>query len=239
MDKFIQKILACSNIQVNSNLVQAFPIISLNYQNKNRLFLLFQFVNNGIPNYIVLGMFEENIPLDRESLLLWLRNLCDLIMCRSGYQEKEDKLETFKNSSYFNQILFSQEGFDIINGKQYFTSGGLISRTIIVPCHVCDDRTIEFKNEIVTEEYNQFLDGDFFRKYEDYEQNYFLNFQEYHTMSYLNVLEYVKLNYKRLAKKENLNVDDQRDNLEYFVQLLDSYIAQGLSSNLDDGVKRH
>lgn len=232
MDKFIQRVLACANIEENNNLVESFPIISFSYQNEEKRFLLFRFSNNGIPNYAVIGLVKENIAFDRESFLNWLQNLYQLIVSRPN-SDRINLLKIFRESNYSKNILYTQEGFDLINGKQYFTVGGLISRTVLVSCHVCEDQSIEFYNEVKGNTYNQFLNGDLFQDYENYEQNYFLNYTEYHTMAYCNVLEYVQYNRNRLLKMANIK--NHSVDVHYLIQLLDSYLANGLS----EGYSRH
>ena len=227
MDQFIQKVLACSNILDNQNLIESFPILSVSYQNEKIRILVFRFSNHGIPNYAVLGMMKNDFLFERDTFLEWLQNIHDLIL---GYpnQDKKELLEKFQTSYYSKNFLFTQEGFDLLNGKQYFTVGGLISRTAFVPCHVCEDKSIEFSNELEANPYNQFLSGDLFLEYEDYEQNYFLNYSEYHTMAYCNVLDYVSYNRSRLLKKAQMN-DNENIGCHYLMQILDSYLANGLS----------
>lgn len=233
MEKFIQRVLSCSNIRENSNLVETFPIISVKYLNDERRLLLFRFTNNGLPNYAVLGLLKKDFVFDKRAFLQYLASLYALIMYRpNGEVNKHylDLLDSFKHSMYFDQILYSQEGFDLINGKQYFTIGGIINRTILISCHVNEDRTILFDNDMKFDEYNKFLDGDFFRDYADYEKNYFLNYAEYHTMSYFNVLDYVRFNSHRLVKKGKL---DKLNDTNYLIQLLDFHIANDLAESLD------
>ena len=223
MENFIQKMLSCANIQESDNIIQSFPVLSVHYQNEERRILLFRFVNNHIPNYIVLGLFKKDFVLEKSTFLSWLHLLYRLIMCRPNQKnEHQTMMEQFKMSFYFDNLLYSQEGFDLINGKQYFTNGGLISRTIFIACHVYEDRTIEFANDVQVSFAHQFLEGAFFRNYDDFDQNYFLNYQEYHTMFYQKVLEYVEFNRERLAKKGNC---DSRD-IHYLVQVLDSCVVQ-------------
>ena len=226
MDQFIQKILACANIEENHDLIDSFPIISVAYQNRKARILLFRFSNHGIPNYAVIGLMKDDFVFEKDSFLEWLKNINELISFKPN-KEKLELLEKFKRSNYSRSMLFTQEGFDLLNGKQYFTVGGLISRTALVSCHVCEDKSIIFYNELNANTYNQFLEGDLFREYEDYEQNYFLNYSEYHTMSYCNVLEYVEYNRTRLLKKVQIE-DTKQIDLHYLMQILDSYLANGL-----------
>ena len=232
MERFIQRFLACANIKENANLVEAFPILSVKYWGEERRLLLFRFTNNGLPNYAVVGLLKKDLVFDRRAFLQYLEALYTLIMYRPNGEANQDyfhRLDHFKHSMYFDQILYSQEGFDLINGKQHFTRGGLLNRTVLVSCHVNEDRTILFDNDMKFDEYNKFLDGDFFKSYDDYEANYFLNYAEYHTMSYFNVLDYVRFNSSRLLKKGEL---ERKDDPHYLMQLLDLHMSTDLSENL-------
>lgn len=233
MDKFIQRILACANIDDQDSIIQTFPIISAYYHNVEKRLLLYRFTNNGLPNYAVIGVFKDGFLIDRDRFFEWLKKLNQLILARPN-AEKLTMLENFRESEYFLHLLYTQEGFDLINGKQYFTVGGLVSRTVLIPCHVCEDYSIEFSSKIEENEYNQFMNGPVFRDYEDYEKNYFLNYSEYHTMAYCSVLEYVEFNRKRLLNKEEKITQFMTDN-KFLVQILDSYLAQDL---FDDHLKR-
>lgn len=232
MDKFIQKVLSCTDIKESDNLINSFPIIRINYQNCKKNLLVFRFYRNSIPNYLVIGEFKENTFFDKDTFISWLESLNTLIFSNPKEMKVNEYFEIlnkFKNSRYFNQLLYSQEGFDLINGKEYFTNAGLIGRTVEVECQILPDRSIEFYQNIKFNETNQFLEGDFFRQYEDYEKYYFLNFYEYHTMSYLNVISYIKINAQRLMElfmsSSNINEDWVNNNIDFLLQSLDSYLA--------------
>lgn len=241
MDKFIQKFLACSNMQFSDNIISLFPIIMEDYNGEMRSFLLLRFSNNGLPNYLVIGMLKEDLVIDKDSFIKWLELLKEILTFNKtnanfSYQEMVNLL---KNSRYFNGILYSQEGFDLINGKQHYTLGGLISRTILIPCQVLSDASIEFGNGIIFNRDNQFLNGTPFKEYQDYEENYFLNISEYRLMSYYDILTYVKDNANRLVKKANLSSTMIND-LGYLAQMLDFYIANYIHQTQDmDEITRH
>lgn len=231
MEKFIQRVLSCVDIRKTENLIAAFPIIRVQDQYQNRDLLIFRFQKNAIPNYLVIGAFKEDTLIERKTFLEWLKNLNDLIFLNpmESKNEYHNIFNKVKNSIYFNQLLYTQEGFDLLNGKEHFTSTGLISRTVEVECLILPDRTIEFYQMIHFHENNQFLDGDFFQEYEEYERKYFLNYDEYHTMSYLNVLTYLKLNAQRILGIVSVSSYVDEDwidaNIGYLVQILDSYLT--------------
>ena len=233
MEKFIQRVLDCTNIKKTDNLILAFPIISLNISSSQKKLLIFRFNRLSIPNYLVIGVFKDNVSIDRVSFVNWLKDLYALILSNPkemSFHEYHSLLEQVKNSICFKELLYTQEGYDLMNGKEHFTSTGLIGRTVEVECNVLPDHSIEFGQNVKFNENNQFLDGDFFREYEDYQQNYFLNFHEYHSMSYLNVISFIKINAYRLGNLiENVPnmVSDEwiEQNLVYLIQVLDSYMT--------------
>lgn len=227
MDKFIQKILTCSDIKMDKSIISSFPIITADYNGEKRSFLLFRFSNNGLPNYLVIGVLKKDLLIEKDSLIKWLGVLKELIefgKTPDNLNFYHEKIAQLKNSRYFEGILYSQEGYDLINGKQHYIAGGLICRTILIPCKVLMDGSIVFKNEVVFNGENQFLSGEPFKEYQDYEDNYFLNIYEYRLMSYYSILKYVEDNAERLMKKANLNSIEAK-NLDYLAQVLDFYIA--------------
>lgn len=241
MGNFIQRFLACSDIVINSNLISAFPIIPVDVHGKRQYLLLFQFTNHGIPNYVVIGILKDERLFEREMFLKWLQLLVDLIMFHpdeGSLADYHEKLELFKNSRYFKEFSYTQEAYDLIHCKAHFNIGGIIYRTVGISCQVSEDCTILFGNEIIEFPEYQFLKGNFFRDYEDYENSYFLNYQEYSSMSYLNVLRYVQFNKERLMRKSSLSLEELKNkDSNYYMQLLDFYLAHQISSSMEDKIK--
>ena len=242
MGNFIQRFLACSDIVINPNLISVFPIIPFDIQGKAQHFLLFQFTNHGIPNYVVMGILKDEKNFEREMFLKWLQLLVDLIMFQPERESLAcyyEKLKQFKNSRYFKEFLYTQEAYDLIHCKAHFTVGGVIHRTIGISCRVDEDRTILFENEVIEFPEHQFLKGDFFREYEDYDNSYFLNYQEYATISYLNAFRYVQFNEERLMKKSSLSLEELKcKDFNYYMQLLDFYLAHQINLKTESEIKR-
>ena len=241
MEKFIQRVLDCTDIKKNDDLISAFPIIRVNIDGNQKNLLVFRFNRLSIPNYLVIGMFKDNVFADRASFVNWLKDLYTLILSNPkelSFHEYHALLDKVKHSICFKSLLYTQEGFDLINGKEHFTNTGLISRTVEMDIQVMADKSIEFSRSVKFNLNNQFLDGDFFREYEDYQQKYFLNFYEYHSMSYLNVISFIKINAYRLGNllgnvPSIIGDEWLEQNLGYLIQMLDSYMT-----NVDMDSKR-
>lgn len=231
MEQFIQRILSCTGIKKSDNLIATFPVIRVQEQGKVYNLLIFRFQRSSIPNYLVIGAFKDGVSIDLKTFAPWLKDLNALIFSnpredRRGFQES---LKRVTNSWYFSQLLYTQEGYDLINGKEYFVNAGLLARTVEVDCQVLEDGTIEFQPSMRFNLENQFLKGSFFREYKDYEAQYFLSNREYSTMSYLDVLAYMKLNANRLLELAMHSgfVSDEwvHANIGYLLQILDAYLT--------------
>lgn len=236
MEEFIQKYLGCKNLQNYSNLINSFPIIYVNLHNQMKRLLIYRFINNKIPNYIVIGKYDENFIFDKEHFSEWLNSLNFLIHydLKSGItNDYLIELEKFKNSFYFYKLKFTQEGFDIINNKQLFIPTGNIQRTVKVHIKLQDNDLI-FDNNCYFDSTDKVLSGDFFHDYSEYEKKYFLNKKELETMRYYDVLDFAKINLNRLINSTNIeylkklsNDPLTKQDQIFLLQALDFAISQG------------
>lgn len=235
MEEFIQKYLSCRNLENYEDLIDGFPIIYVKLNNQMKRLLIYRFVNNKMPNYIVIGKYDENFIFDKDQFSEWLKSLNFLIHynLKEGFTEEYlRQLEIFKNSFYFSRLKFTQEGFDIINNKQLFIPTGNIQRTVIVNIKL-ENGDLIFDNSCYFDPTNKVLSGDFFHNYSEYEKKYFLNKKELETMGYYDVLDFAKANLNRLISStgiENLkNISKDlniKQNQMFLLQSLDFAIAQ-------------
>lgn len=239
MEDFIQKYLSCRNIENYGDLINCFPIIYVKLNNQMKRLLIYHFTNNRIPNYIVIGKYDENFVFDKEDFIGWLENLNFLIHfnLKSGItKEYIYRLQNFKNSIYFSKLKFTQEGFDIVNNKHLFIPTGNIQRTVIVNIKVENDGLV-FSNRCYFDSTNKFLLGDFFQNYSEYEKKYFLNQKEMTVMGYYDVLDFAKLNMWRIADatnngnlkkmiQNNADLVTNKQNQIFLLQVLDFAISQ-------------
>lgn len=239
MEEFIQKYLSCRNLENYGDLINSFLIIYVKLNNQMKKLLIYRFVNNRIPNYVVIGKYDEDFKFDKERFFEWLDNLNYLIHynLKSGItKEYILRLQNFKNSIYFSSLKFTQEGFDIVNNKQLFIPTGNIQRTVIVNIKI-ENNDLMFDNGCYFDPTNKVLMGDFFQDYSEYENKYFLNQKEMSTMGYYDVLDYAKLNMWRIAHvtnnetlremiSENVDLNSNKQNQTFLLQALDYAISK-------------
>ena len=103
MEEFIQKYLNCRNLENYEDLIDGFPIIYVKLNNQMKRLLIYRFVNNKMPNYIVIGKYDENFIFDKDQFSEWLKSLNFLIHynLKEGFTEEYLRQE-FNN--YFDKI---------------------------------------------------------------------------------------------------------------------------------------
>ena len=66
-----------------------------------------------------------------------------------------------------------------------------------------------------------------------------MNYQEYATISYLNAFRYVQFNKERLMKKSSLSLEELKcKDFNYYMQLLDFYLAHQINLKTESEIKR-
>lgn len=162
-------------------------------------FRKYDFVNNNLPNYVVLGRFfsksYENWKNDYVSLSENITSLIrtyllpfDVIRTRKLHDMNLKKIvfNNRSNEDIINNLEFTQEGFDLITNKFLFTDGK-IERTLIF------DNSYNHYDDLIKEENSKY-----FKPLSYYYYNYFFNDNELNNISLEQVIRYVDFNKLRL-----------------------------------------
>lgn len=166
-------------------------------------------------NYIVIGKIKyldngNNIKL-YELLRGFLHDLEELISLQSEIKEDisnyliySQQLERIELSTMMKHILFTQEGFDFISGKNLFSKSS-IPRTVSVECDLGEEIIFGNKYDLdktykvsgVNSDYGIRL-IEFFDTWETYKSLYFLNAYDLQVFDVSGIEMYTKFNYARL-----------------------------------------
>ena len=114
-------------------------------------------------------------------------------------------LKDIKTLPDFDKILFTQEGFDLLNGKNLIFKQDSLPKTIIIELEedlafgntYALDKT--YKIDFVTTEYGK-KDINYFDLWEVYEAMYFFNSFDLNIISSENIEAYIEMNYDRIIK---------------------------------------
>lgn len=212
--------------------------------------------NDGVSSYSIVHRFSNNGQLDyavigkvfAESLIESIHDYKDFISLLSALFKTSDKkrrselLDEVKTSNFFKQVLFTQEGFDLISGKHFYTNGD-IQKTIVTAnaeqdgvlvldslySEVSENKVQNFQNEkgVITEIKP-------FDSFEKYESNYFVNRKDFMNMSpreaslfvsdhYNKMINYINNNYPSFSRNASdiSSFETQEEKIAYMAQLLD------------------
>ena len=219
----------------NMSLNQRFPIIGVVSENQRKEnLLLYSFVQNGQPNYIVLGrLISGYLPrFDNQLLQSWLGHLSNVLSF--GAVGNDIKAETdyllemgaVQNSPMASKIEWTQEGFDIISGKQHFLQDGILQRTVVMEMYQEDNEYFFGSHYSGINEKNNMKGNSLFAPYREYMNNYFLNQEDLIRMSYEQAKSFALFHRYRIVK----HIKENRANEDWLI----SYCNEALSANLED-----
>ena len=195
----------------DQSLFVKFPIIFIKEEKLSLLLYLFQV--NGIPNYLVLGKLKDDyLPkLEDTPFWSWLNTLNQILnfdLCSSSLDSSYlNNMNIIWSSPISNKIEWTQEGFDIISGKQNFVKNGEISRTVKIPYHQ-NGKTCLFENKFF--DIRDSKESSLFSPIQIYLEQYFLSVDDKNRMtdeqrrSYYLFHRYRLVRYVRRLKDESL-----------------------------------
>lgn len=176
--------------------------------------------NNGFLDYAVIGTIEKMTAhrITNGTIYYdWLKAVYTLINTNpremSGVEEHNYKQakNIFQNNSYIgikefddedrrgSYFRFTQEGFDLINGKQYYLEDGIIQRTVNIQGNeIYDDQLAIGKKYDATNNLFSRVAEVPFKKWHFYDKHYFLNQSELYRMSSEEAAEYGFAHFNRL-----------------------------------------
>lgn len=256
MDKIDNQKINCENLEQYESLIDSFPIVLLIINNQLRKALVYKFTNNNRENYILLGIVNSSERVEKEQFERWLQVLNYLIHydITNGLTESYvSLLRLFRNSLFTRNVLFTQEGYDIITNKEAFSPKKEVIRTVSIDLLPNNDG-IAFSNSCSFNDSNKALSTGFFNDFYTYESSYFLNPVEINEWGYQNALDYAKFNSGRLTKncktqwikdacsKYLHNLSSEKSQF-FLLELLDAIISQEkdvdeIASLNEDGTTR-
>lgn len=246
----------------DSSIFSAFPIVSFPLEDgvrDNLLFYVFQL--NGNVNYVILGKMRDGyLPkLENQEFLEWLEQLSKLLaydVLNSTKALEADYLSTMakvQQSNLIHQIEWTQEGFDLLSGKQNFLPKGIIQRTVGTEI-VKQDGGFLFGNQYFSvNEKNNMKNRTLFAPFCDYVNNYFLNAKDCIKMSYDQVRAFSLFHRYRIVKyvrgNQNFNswaqpfckealIPDLESSNDAAMQLLNGIVEFQLGAKLLDKEKK-
>lgn len=235
---------------------------------------------NGSLDYAVIGAVEKMAArriAEGTIYYDWLKAIYTLIntdpRTMKGAEEHEYKQANyiFQNHNYIGMrdfdfedrrgsyFRFTQEGFDLINGKQYYLNDGIVQRTVAVEGNEIYDNQLAIGRKYDTNNnlFSRVAEVPF-KKWHFYAKHYFLNQSELHRMTPEEATEYVFAHFDRLmfilardGRKDNKNAYEKLSGFNNFylkmkqvnpdykirnIKGLDDYIAKLLFGV--DGVLR-
>lgn len=234
----------------NQGVLDAYGVIKkypvLNMQNRDRL-LLGKFTGpEGQQEYAVFGKMTSKITSDNVfDFATWLTVLDGLVnLDVSGadpdtLERRHRGLTVLRQSEFAKGTFFTQEGFDLIMGKQFSNMEHKVIRTVVVPMNEVDGQSG------FSEWYDQ-LHGDYrfdslnpFLPFDDYNKAYFLNREESRIYTQVEALTYAAVNVNRwlavLKDKSKYAARDVESTLSSLVG--DEHCFDSLVGGLDAAIE--
>lgn len=221
----------------------SFPVIVLKGEDEITSYsIIHRFKNNGEYEYAVIG------KVFAESLVESLRDYKEFIMMLSNLfrtnnkRSRNELLSELKLTKFFKQVLFTQEGYDLITGKHLYTNGEIqktiMPRTSIEEGTIVFDSTYEeVKESKVTGMINESgvpTEIKLFDTFDKYDENYFVNQKDFMKMETKEAASFVSDNYSKILSYINSNYpsfyrnatsikefETQEEKIAYMAQLLD------------------
>lgn len=211
-----------------------FPIIRVQKQNgENENLLLYLFQINNKPDYLVLGKFPQDLLSTLNSNLFqeWLTHLdtmlrFDLLGSTAQLEAEYLKEMATVEQSYFAQhIEWTQEGFDLISGKQNFSPKGTLQRTVVLDTEIKDQSLLFGASYYSLFPEESLCLGKLFASFQDYTDNYFLNQNDLQDMSFEQASAFALFHRYRIVKYIR--------NHRHGEGWMEAYCHEALSPNLE------
>jgi len=183
-------------------------VLSLkNEDNSISRFLVYKFGNEEIKDYLVIGNVDKLYSQEKvEFLKRIIRELKEVFQIteQEKYLQELKKIQTLPG---IDGILFTQEGFDLLNGKNVIFQNESFGRTINIECEFEED--IFFGNVYEVDETYKIstINSEFgikkinyFDTWEVYELLYFFNSFDLNMIDAEGIRAYVEMNYKRMLR---------------------------------------
>lgn len=183
-------------------------LVVLILKNKNgnmSRFLVYKSNDLNSFDYLVIGNVDNLYTQDKiESLKRIIKELSEVLKLNSSNEQFLNKLHAIKTLPDFDKVLFTQEGFDLLNGKSLAFKIDELPKTVIV--NIADlgfdniyDLDKTYKISSVTTECGK-KEINYFDLWEVYEEIYFFNSFDLNILSSENIKDYVNMNYERILK---------------------------------------
>lgn len=241
--------ICCFNIIQNDDIYKSLPILTLKGQNDEIAnLLIYKFNTQSEENYIVLGKINDkemkNNAKNIISLLKTIISILNMEVNLDNYKQYKMQLEELCSNKLFKEILFTQEGFDLLNKKQFFVQNGLIARTIGIDV-IFNNGDLEVGNNFfsvneeckvryIKSEHGKIKTIEDFDTWDKYSNLYFVNKSDLEGMTVKLAYTFSKNNYKRMLNFIRLFhsswidnhltediTDDKNKLMSFILQLLD------------------
>lgn len=198
-----------ATMQDDTKLLSNFPImLGLNTEGKPEGLLLHCFKINNEPDYIVVGKFAKNkLPSFSNKLdKRWFEQVQHLVQDKDlqadchAFTKEYLKL---KDYPIMNNLLLTQEGFDLLSGKFLYTKNGRIQRTVQLECITDEDNLIFGKKYYPVNQQNKLASIALFDTWENYHHSYFMNAKDLENLNKEKAVIYALINNRRMLRYMN------------------------------------